>query len=142
MTNYERLIKEDRGNMELTDARNPHVAPIKVRFTDNGTAKYIVLSDKHGSNMLYIQGTMMQQLCDELGKLGFITQGLFDAVKHQHNKTRHQRDKLLEVVKALVSDLDADLPQNSVGDGTWADTVPFLDESLKYAREVIAKCGE
>ena len=73
MANYDRLIEEDRmerarshkGVAEIYDGTHSDVNPIHVRFEDNGTAKYAVLSDKTEANMLYLQGHMVEQLYNQ-----------------------------------------------------------------------------
>ena len=82
MANYDKLIEEDRqeraqahrGTAELYDGTFSNVNPINARFGDNGTAKYVVLSDKTQGNMLYLQGHMVEYLYNQwrqkLGNFG------------------------------------------------------------------------
>ena len=73
MTNYRKLVEEDRqeredshrGVAELYDGTHSHIDPIHVRFLDNRTVKCVVLSDKPGTNILYLQGYMVEQLYRE-----------------------------------------------------------------------------
>ena len=73
MVNYSKLREEDRlerlqaarGECKLYDGTHSHINPINARFGDNGTVKYVVLSDKQQANILYLQGNMVEELYKE-----------------------------------------------------------------------------
>ena len=51
-----------RGTVELHDGTHHHVDPITAIFGDNGTVKYVVLTNKAENNTLYLQGNMVEEL--------------------------------------------------------------------------------
>ena len=70
MTDFLKLTEEEhlekagshRGVAELYDGAFQEIASIHARFADNGTVKYVVLSDKSKDNILYLQGNMVKEL--------------------------------------------------------------------------------
>ena len=76
MTSYDRLREEGRftkagshrGVAELYDGTHSHIDPIHARFSDNGTVKCVILNDKPGANILYLQGYMVEELYKEWKK--------------------------------------------------------------------------
>ena len=67
MANYKST--HDKGECKLYDGTFSNIPPIDVRFVDNDTVKYAVLSsDKVGGNILYLQGNMVKELYKEWEK--------------------------------------------------------------------------
>ena len=73
VVNSIKMIEDDRndhlerlqaykGMAELYDGTHSHISPIRARFADNGTVKYVVLSDNDQRNILYLQGDMVEEL--------------------------------------------------------------------------------
>ena len=96
MTSYDKLRKEGRftkagshrGVAELYEGTHSHIDPIHARFLDNGTVKCVVLSDKLGANMLYLQGYMVEELYKEW-KLKLGTFGPSDSFLEKEDATLH-----------------------------------------------------
>ena len=92
----------NKGTAELCDGTHSGVNPIRVRFADNGTVKYAVLSDTTQSNILYLQGNMV----DELHRQWKQNLGDFGASRVWIEKQQKEEDSTLHDVKLTTEQLE------------------------------------
>ena len=91
-----------RGTVELHDGTHHHINPITARYGDNGTVKYVVLTDKAEDNTLYLQGNMVE----ELYKLWKQKLGDFGASKVYIEKQQEEENEALHDVKLTTRQLE------------------------------------